>query len=480
MTRSDSLPLCVDLDGALVRTDTLVESLLELIRQRPLATLLVPLWLLKGKAGFKSEVAARVNLPPAALPYRDGFVSWLREQARARPVYLATAAHHSIAERIAQHVGCFTGVIATQSLNLSAENKAAALVQRFGERQFDYAGNAADDLPVWRRARKAFVVGAPASVSRRARAVAEVEREFDPPLAGAARVWTTLWSWIRALRLYQWVKNLLVFVAPLAAHTLFDPPVLAGSLDAFLAFCLAASGVYLFNDLIDLESDRQHPRKRLRPFAQGTLPLTAGLLAAPALIGLSLLVAARLNPGFLLVLTIYLVLTLLYSFWLKRVMFVDAATLAGLYTLRVVAGAAAVDMGLSFWLLGVCVYGFLSLALLKRYSELVALRTHGGGKAEGRGYRGDDEPIVRTIGVAAGLIASLVMALYIDSSASHTLYAQPDYLWALVVLMTLGVGYIWMQAGRGKVQDDPIVFLAQDRFSLLLMAAGIFFIALAS
>jgi len=480
MTSSPLLPLCVDLDGTLVRTDTLVESLLELIRQRPLAALLMPLWLLKGKAGFKREIAARVDLPPAALPYRDGFLSWLREQAKERPVYLTTAAHHSIAERIAQHIGCFNGVIATQSLNLSAENKAAALVQRFGERQFDYAGNAADDLPVWRRARKAVVVGAPASISQRARAVVEVVREFDPPLAGQARIWMTLWSWIRALRLYQWVKNLLVFVAPIAAHTLFEPPVLASSLEAFLAFCLAASGVYLINDLLDLASDRQHPRKRLRPFAQGTLPLTAGLLVAPALIGGSFLIGARLDSMFLLVLSIYLVLTLLYSFWLKRVMFVDTATLAGLYTLRVVAGAAAVDLGLSFWLLGVCVYGFLSLALLKRYSELVMLRAQGGGQAEGRNYRGEDEPIVRTIGVAAGLIASLVMALYIDSSASHTLYAQPDYLWALVVLMTLGVGYIWMKAGRGAVHDDPIVFLAQDRFSLLLLAAGILSVALAS
>lgn len=480
MTRSDAFPLCVDLDGSLIRTDTLVESLLELIRQRPFAALLVPFWLLKGKAGFKSEVAARVNLPPAALPYRDGFVSWLREQAGTRQVYLATAAHHSIAERIAQHVGCFTGVIATQSLNLSAENKAAALVQRFGERQFDYAGNAADDLPVWRRARKAVVVGAPAWVSRRVREVVEVEREFDPPHEGAVRVWTTIWSWIRALRLYQWVKNLLVFVSPLAAHTLFDLTALARSLDAFLAFCLAASGVYLINDLLDLASDRQHPRKRLRPFAQGTLSLTAGLLTAPVLIGLSFLFGARLNSMFLLVLSIYLVLTLLYSFWLKRVVFLDAATLAALYTLRVVAGTVAVDLTLSFWLLGVCIYGFLSLALLKRYSELLALRTLGGGRAQGRGYRGEDEPIVRTIGVAAGLIASLVMALYIDSSASHTLYARPDYLWALVVLMTLGVGYIWMKAGRGEVQDDPIVFLAQDRFSLLLLAAGILSVALAS
>jgi len=480
MTHSNALPLCVDLDGTLVRTDTLIESLLELIKRRPLAALLVPFWLFKGKAGFKSEVAARVSLPPATLPYRDGFVPWLREQARARPVYLATAAHHSIAERIAQHVGCFTGVIATQSLNLSAENKAAALVQRFGERQFDYAGNAADDLPVWRRARKAIVVGASGSVTQRARAVAEVEREFDPPRTGQALIWTTLWTWIRALRLYQWVKNLLVFVAPIAAHTLFEPPVLSSSVAAFLAFCLAASGVYLINDLLDLASDRQHPRKRLRPFAQGTLSLSTGFLVALALIGSSFLIGARLNPMFLLVLSIYLVLTLLYAFWLKRVMFVDAATLASLYTLRLVAGTAAVEMGLSFWLLGVCVYGFLSLALLKRYSELVMLRANGGGLAGGRGYRGEDEPIVRTIGVAAGLIASLVMALYIDSSASHTLYARPDYLWALVVLMTLGVGHIWMKAGRGAVHDDPIVFLVQDRFSLLLLAVGILFVALAS
>jgi len=476
MTDSPSLPLCVDLDGTLIRTDSLVELALELLRQRPLAALLMPFWLLRGKAAFKSEIASRVELSPVDLPYRESLLTWLRDQARVRPIYLATAAHRTVAESIAQYLGCFTGVIATQSVNLSAQNKANALVDRFGERQFDYAGNSKDDLPVWRKARHAIVVGAPAALLRRVKDGHDVEHEFDIGREGNPGA---LHSLLRAFRLHQWIKNLLVFLVPLAAHQIFEVGVLIPSLLAFLAFCFAASGTYVINDLLDLPADRAHPRKKLRPFAAGNVPLLTGLIVGPAVLGLAIVTALSVGPAFALLLTAYIILTALYSTWLKRMLFVDVAMLAGFYALRVVGGAAATQIELSFWLLSVCAYGFLSLALLKRYAELLSISGRESDLAPGRGYRAEDRTVVLALGVGTALVCSLVMALYIDSSASHDRYARPEFLWILVVLIIMGAARLWLIAGRGEMHDDPILFVARDSASLGLLAAGLVSILLA-
>jgi 4-hydroxybenzoate polyprenyltransferase len=463
-------PLCVDLDGTLVRTDTLVESLLELARTRTLALLQLPVWLAGGKARLKARVAERVTLTPDVLPYREDVVAWLRAEAAERPVWLVTAAHRSIAEPVATHLGIFAGVMSTEGVNLSAERKASALCERFGSGGFDYAGNSSDDEPVWRAARAAILVGAPAHVVARVRAEGKIEREFPArDAAGKAR----LLAWVRELRLYQWVKNLLLFVAPLAAHRLADPATLGATAAGFIAFCLAASAVYLINDLIDLGADRAHPRKRHRPFARGDLPAAHGLVAAPLLLAAAAALGAQLGTAFLAVLATYVALTTLYSFWLKRKLFIDVGTLACLYTLRVVAGAAAGGFAPSFWLLALCAYGFLSLALLKRYSELIALPARGPGPAAGRGYLGTDAPVVLALGAGSGLAATLVMALYVDSESSQLLYRHPEFLWSLVGLMTLGIGRLWLKAGRGLLTDDPIVYIARDRFSLVLVAAAV-------
>lgn len=468
MTDRSPVPLCIDLDGTLIRSDTLVESLLELLRREPWAVLAIPLWLAAGKANLKARIAERTSIDAELLPYREELVAWAREQSALRPVVLVTAAHRKIAEAVARHLGFFSEVMATESVNLKAARKAEALVARFGEKGFDYAGNDQPDLAVWSRARQAIVVGALPAVVRAARASNEVAREFDlsPSPLRALR------SWIRALRLYQWVKNLLVFVAPAAAHTLFEGPTLIASLLAFIAFGLAASSVYLLNDLLDLHSDRLHPRKRRRPFASGELPLAAGLGAAPLLLAASLALAAWIGLAFLAVLLVYLVCTTTYSFWLKRRSFVDVALLAALYTLRVVAGAAAVGLPLSFWLLAVCAYGFLGLALLKRYSELRDLGADGRVGAAGRGYTTADLPVVLALGIGCSLLATLVTALYIESYASRALYSRPEALWALVGLMLLGVGRLWMKAGRGQMHDDPIVFVARDWPSIGLVACA--------
>jgi 4-hydroxybenzoate polyprenyltransferase len=474
--RSDTPPLCVDLDGTLIRTDSLVESILELIRRQPLAVLWMPLWLLRGKARFKSEVAARVKLVPDALPYREPFLSWVREQARSRPVYLTTAAHHSVAEPIALHVGCFSGVIATKTINLSSRNKADALSERFGERQFDYAGNSMADIPVWRHARRSIVVGGSRPLVRRAQTEGIVEHQFD---VGSASLIEQFRLWVRALRVYQWVKNLLIFLVPLAAHLFLDPQVFTRSLLAFFAFGLAASGAYIANDLIDLPFDRAHPRKRKRPFACGDLSALSGAVAVPVLLAMAFALGSALGAQFLLVLLLYLTSTMLYSAWLKRTLFLDVAVLAGLYTLRVIAGGVATQIGLSFWLLAMCAYGFLSLALLKRYAEVVSLESVATESLPGRSYTAGDSVILVAMGTAAGLVSTLVTALYVDSTASHENYTRPHFLWMLVALMMVGVGRLWFCAGRGRMHDDPIVFVARDRLCLALIAAGVLVVALA-
>jgi 4-hydroxybenzoate polyprenyltransferase/phosphoserine phosphatase len=468
VTDRSSVPLCIDLDGTLIRSDTLVESLIDLLRREPWTVLALPGWLAAGKVNLKSRVAERTAIAVDSLPYRDDLVTWAREESAHRPVFLVTAAHRSIAEAVARHLGFFTEVLATESANLKGERKAEALVARFGVKGFDYAGNDVADLAVWRRAREAVVVGAPPAVAAAARSTSVVGREFDPAQSPLRQ----LGLWIRALRLYQWVKNLLVFVAPAAAHTLLQTPTLIASVLAFLSFGLVASGVYLLNDLLDLRADRLHPRKRGRPFASGQLSLAAGLASAPLLIAAGLALAIAIGWTFAAVLLVYLVCTTTYSVWLKRHAFIDVALLAALYTLRVVAGAAAVGLTLSFWLLAVCAYGFLGLALLKRFAELREMEADGRVDAAGRGYSTNDVPVVLALGVGASLLATLVTALYIESYASRALYARPEALWALVGLMLLGVGRLWMKAGRGQMHDDPIVFVARDLPSVALAACA--------
>lgn len=469
-------PLCVDLDGTLIRSDTLIESAIELLRRQPWLIVAMLWWLFSmGKAGLKREIARRVSLDASLLPYRAEFIEWLQAQAALRPLYLATAAHQSVADAVATHLGLFAGVFATQEVNLSSRNKAQELTRAFGVRGFDYAGNSRDDLAVWSAAAGAVVVGAPPPVARLARQLGAVHAEFDPqaPLA------TRLRLWIKALRVYQWVKNLLVFLGPLAAHSIVQGPTLLRASAAFVAFSLAASAIYLINDLMDLRADRLHPRKRARPFAAGTLDMLHGVVVAGALLLAALAVSIWLGWAFVGVLVSYVVVTTLYSAWLKRQLFIDVAVLAWLYTVRVIGGTVACDLGLSFWLLSVCAYGFLSLALVKRFAELASMRQENREDASGRAYRVSDMPVVMALGVGAGLVASLVMALYVDSTISHVRYSQPQWLWPLFTIILIGIGRLWLLAGRGQMHDDPIVFVARDKVSMGLLAVAVVMVLMA-
>lgn len=455
--------LCVDLDGTLLKSDALLESVLALLGRNPFYVFLLPVWLLKGKAALKHEIAARVDLDPATLPYDPRVLALLRETP-ARPRVLCTASNVRVAQSIARHLGLFEAVMSSDhQMNLSGRRKADALVERFGERGFDYVGNGAVDLAVWSRARRAWVINAPIALANRAKKVGEVA-EHLPSEPGTAK------AWIKAVRMHQWLKNLLVFLPLLASHRFFEVQAATSALLAFLAFGLCASGVYLLNDLLDLAADRGHPRKCKRPFASGRLPILHGMMAAPLLTLAGFALALYVNMNFALVLVGYYVLTLAYSLRLKRVVMVDVILLASLYTVRIIGGAAAIDSALSFWLLAFSMFLFLSLAMLKRYTELTALLANGQNQASGRGYAVDDLPLIQSLGASGGYLAVLVFALYINSPESLELYRRPQLLWLICPLLLYWVSRAWVVAHRGRMDDDPVVFAVTDRSSQIVIA----------
>jgi 4-hydroxybenzoate polyprenyltransferase/phosphoserine phosphatase len=457
---SHPTPLCVDLDGTLLRTDSLHEATLLLLKASPLLAFRLPAWLLRGKAALKHEIASRVTLDPVTLPYHADFLAYLREEhAKGRQLVLVSAANETIVHGVARHLGLFDEVIASDDgRNLKGANKRDVLVARFGSGGYDYAGDHHADLEVWAAARAAIVVSNDAGLVRAAGS--RVERVFTAPPRRLATL-------ARALRVQQWVKNLLVFVPLLMAPEARELPLFLDAFLAFVAFSLSASAVYVTNDLLDLEADRRHATKRRRPFAAGDLPLALGLVLVPACLAAAFAVTALLPAAFLAVLVVYLMATTAYSFRLKHVPLVDVIVLAMLYTGRVIAGAAATHVWPSPWILGFSLFFFLSLAFVKRYSELYALRQDQP-SLKVRGYYPSDLDQIATNGAVSGYISVLVAALYINSDRVVGLYRHPELLWLICPLLLYWISRIWMLAHRGELHDDPVLFAIKDRVSYVV------------
>ena len=475
MPRSSiSVPLCVDLDGTLIYSDLLWESLAGLLGRKPWLLVMVPFWLLSGRAPLKARLAQAVDLDPAALPYRHDLLDWLREEKEAgRTLILATAADQRLARLVADHLGIFDQVVASDGVrNLKADVKLECLEKLVGG-PFDYVGNSAADLPVWRKCRRAILSNAPAGLVARTRAEATVDRVFPAEGGGA-------WALVRCLRPHQWVKNLLVFVPLIASHRLLEEGELWKTFAAFAAFCLCASAVYVLNDMVDLRADRLHPTKRRRPFASGALPVAAGLVLAPGLGILALLVALPLPPLATLVLAAYFLLSTAYSLFLKRQALVDVFTLTTLYSLRLVMGHSAGAIVYSPWLLSFSFFVFLSLAYAKRTAELYRLRQQGGGLAPGREYHDSDLELLTLFGTASGFAASLVLTLYLNSEKVQELYKRPMFLWLLFPLLLYWVSRIWMLVHRGQMHEDPIQFALKDRVTYVVAAIGAAILILAT
>lgn len=461
-------PLCVDLDGTLVRTDTLHESLVRVIARQWWVLFLLPLWLFRGRASLKEQLSARVTLDASRLPYRQDLLDWLTdEHERDRYLVLATGANSSVARAVGEHLGIFDEVIASSSeLNVTGSVKARLLCERFGANGFDYVGDSAPDRKVWRQARQRIAAGPAAKP-------AEFDRTFAEKTPRAKAL-------LRALRPKHWVKNILVFVPLMASHRLLAPGMLVRNVLTFIALSLIASAVYVVNDLLDLDSDRIHPVKCRRPFASGDLSLRFGLLAVPLLFAAGFALAAPLGRGVLAILGFYFVLTSAYSLYLKRKLLVDVFTLAILYTVRIVAGAEATHAACSVWLLGFSVFQFLSLAFLKRSAELSRLLRQARSDSTGRGYFSWDLAQVNIFGISAGYVSCLVLGMYIGGDQGKLLYREPSWLWLIVLMQLYWMTRVWILAHRGAMDEDPILFAAGDRVTWICAATALSVLAIAT
>lgn len=457
------IPLCVDLDGTLLRTDTTWEAVLLLLRNHPASIPLLPFWALRGKLYLKEMLAKTVVMDVRHFPLNEELYAYLKEEAATgRPLVLVTGAAASTAKAVQEHLGIFPQVLATgEGINLTGRHKAKMLVERYGEKGFDYVGNAAIDLKVWPHARHAIVVNAAPGVFRRAGTLVTFERQF---LARGP----VMRAFLRAVRPHQWMKNTLILVPVVTAHQLADQAMLARGLLAFVSFCFCTSSVYLLNDLLDLSSDRQHPRKRFRPLASGDLPIPVAVIGAPLLLLCGIVLALLLPPLFQLVLLSYFLITFAYSWYLKQLVLVDVFILAALYTVRIIAGHAATGIPYSLWLLMFSLFFFLSLALVKRFSELESMVRESRETVAGRGYLASDRVQVAVMGSASGYISALILALYVTSEQVTTLYTRPALLWIIIPLMLFWISRMWMLASRGMVHEDPIVFTLKDGLSYLV------------
>ncbi len=470
---ADNLPLCVDLDGTLVKVDTLQESALAVLLSHWSLLLRLPILLLRGKAALKQELAASWKLNPANIPYNEELLSYIRDTRKnGRKIVLATAADRRIANVIAEHTGIFDEVIASDGVNnLRGTAKAEALCKRYGSGGFIYAGNGSEDHEVWKHARTAVIVNASAACRK-------IAQTSYADIFVIGRRPNQFRAALKAMRPYQWVKNLLVFVPMITSHATGDLSAWLSAATIFLAFCATSSGIYLLNDLFDLAVDRSHPRKRQRPLASGALPLLAGVLLTPILLMVGF--ALGMANGFALVILAYIAMTLSYSVKLKEMPLIDIFMLAALYTIRLFGGGVATGHQVSLWLLAFSSFLFLSLALVKRVEELMEIGQKQGRTTLRRGYYSADAEILRMLGCCSSFASCVVLTLFVQSETVAEHYALPALLWGIVPLMLFWQCRIWLSTARGYMHDDPIVYAARDWVSWIVVILLVAILALAS
>ncbi len=462
------VPVCVDLDGCLIQTDLTIESALSLLAEKPMLIPEALRWLRKGRALFKSRCAEQVRFDPALLPYNPGVLDYLRTQARAgRPLILATASNRALAVRIADHLGVFQEVVASdEDTNAKGATKRDLLLARFGRGGFDYLGNSLADWTIFREARLGIVAGNSLPLS--------AFLTFTPREKGFTRLqWPVgvgFGAIVRGLRPKQWAKNILLFVPLILAHKLFDAPRLWEALLGAASFCMAASSAYLLNDLLDLRADRLHPVKRSRPLASGALSLNLALMLMPVLAVLALDLSIVLGPAFFLFSAIYFTVTVGYSVYIKRLPLLDIIALSGLYIVRIIAGGSATKIPVSPWLAAFAGSLFLSLAFLKRFTELRNVLETNRNADNRRGYQLSDIEQIRSFGAASGYLSALVLAFYLNGADARGLYHRPDWLWIVCGILVYWISRMWILAGRGQMSEDPVIFATRDWPSYVALA----------
>ena len=460
--------LCVDLDGTLIRGNVVWECVLVLLKTHPFTLFLLPFWLFSGRASFKRKLAERVQLDPARLPYRTQVLDLIQqEKAAGRSIVLATAADRQLAEAIASYLGLFDIVHASDgALNLKGANKAAFLAKHYAETGFEYVGDSAADLDVWRKAQAAYVVG----TSTRAGQAASVTVLKGTILEPRA----SLRTWINALRGHHWAKNSLLFLPLVLSHNLALKPILR-TFAGFALFGCCASGLYILNDLLDLHSDREHPWKKERPFAAGRISVLEGLIVSMILLAAALGLGLCLNLQFGCALFGYGALTMLYSLYLKKLALIDVFVLSSFYSFRILAGALISATPLSQWFLAFSMFFFLSLAMAKRYSELLHASDLVKAGNSGRGYHTGDRELLLALGVGSSFSAVVIFSLYVHSQDVRLLYSSPEILFLLCPIVLYWLSRNWLLAHRGELKEDPVALAIRDPVShaAALASAGV-------
>lgn len=467
--------LVVDLDGTLIKTDLLLESVLLLLKQNPFYLLVLPFWILKGAAYTKLAIAERVTLEVDSLPFNQQVVDYIvKQRNQGVAVYLVSGSVAPWVQAVGAYLGCFDGCFGTKASgkNLTGVNKVNFIEKELGLHHYDYLGNSAQDLPVWQHSATALVVSSSQALLKKVKKNNTNYQIIDQPSQKGSSI-------IKAMRPHQWVKNSLICVPLLTSHQFLDFMLLLDVLFGFIAFSLVASAVYVLNDLLDLAADRKHPTKKNRPFASGALSILTGFWLLPCLLVVAFLISIELPSLFQLALIGYFVLTCLYSFKLKQMVLIDTVMLALLYTSRIIAGTVLINVAFSYWLLAFSMFIFFSLALVKRHTELIKLKQQAHSNIAGRGYELLDESIISQLGVTSGLMAVLVLALYITNPAIIELYQHQGVLWLACLILLYWVSRVWLLSHRGLVDDDPILFAVKDRQSLFsgVLIFGVFVIA---
>lgn len=463
--------LVVDLDGTLLRSDMLHESFWSALGQDWRSPIHATLALRKGRAELKRYLSAVADVDVTTLPYNTDVIKYIRARHdEGIRTALVTASDQTLADEIGTHLDIFDEVHGSDGeTNLKGARKARFLKDKFGDKRLAYMGDSTADLAVWDKVDLAITVNASEAVQAQVEKLSTPAEQFDTPAQ-------SLKPYLKALRPHQWLKNILVFLPMLAAHQITGSTFFT-SLMAFVAFSLIASSVYVLNDLLDLAVDRAHPRKRFRPFAAGSIPIAHGTGMAAGLLAAGVLIAMLLGAAFFVTMLVYYLATLAYSLNLKRRAVVDICVLAGLYTMRIVAGGVATGIELSVWLLAFSIFFFFSMAAIKRQAELVDMAERGKLDASGRGYTVKDLQIISMMALAAGYVSILVMALYVNSPAVVELYATPATLWGICFILLYWISRMAMITHRGHMNDDPVLFAAKDRNSQIC-AVMIFALAL--
>jgi 4-hydroxybenzoate polyprenyltransferase len=453
--------IVVDLDGTLINSDLFFETFFIFVRKQPFRIIELLIWLFHGKSYIKRRLADQVDINVSSLPYNAKLLDWLNIQASGgAKLVLATASDQRIARKIADYLKIFDYVFGTETYNLSSKQKCKILVANFGEGGFEYVGNSSADLQVWPSASIIHVVNPEFGVLSALKNIGPIQTllENRPNYFGAL---------FKTMRFHQWSKNLLIFVPLLASHRLLEFPLILAGFIAFFSFGLCASSVYILNDLFDLPYDRAHPTKCNRQLAAGAFPIFHAALLVPLFLITSFSLAFFYLPiKFVALLLAYYILTLGYTLWLKRLVMIDVITLAMLYTTRVLAGAAAMMLVTTFWILAFCMFIFLSLAFVKRYTELRNVKQRKNQTSiPGRGYQSDDLYLLTSLGGASGYTSVLVLALYINDMSSAALYHDSRWMWLACPLLMFWLSRVWLLAHRGEMYDDPIVFALRDNVS---------------